>query len=127
MSSCFTCLNCGRVNPVKGHSYTNKYCNNSCQQQHRSRNLISDWKQKKETKAWPKVPDWVKRYLIEQRGHKCEICNNTEHREVHPGGARDILVAHEIPLVVDYLDGNTYNNDESNLQVICPNCRALKK
>ena len=114
MSSCFTCLNCGRVNPVKGHSYTNKYCNNSCQQQHRSRGLVSGWKEKKETKPWPKVPDWAKRYLIEQRGHVCEICKGVKH------------AGKEIPLVVDYLNGDTYNNDESNLQFICPNCRSQK-
>jgi hypothetical protein len=31
-----------------------------------------------------------------------------------------------IPLVVHHRDGNTNNNAEENLEVICPNCRAQK-
>ena len=128
MNGCFTCLNCGKVNPIKGHSFTNKYCNNKCQAEHRSRSLVDTWKTTPVgTRAWAKVPDWIRKYLIEQRGHRCEVCNNSEHVERHSGNVRDILVAHEIPLVVDYRDGNSYNNAEDNLQLICPNCRALKK
>jgi len=112
MLGCFTCLNCGRINPVKGHSYTNKYCNNKCQQEHRGRQLVTDWKQKRD--PWRTVPEWAKRYLIEQRGHGCEVCNGTEHSKK------------PIPLVVDYLDGDSYNNSEENLQLICPNCKSQK-
>ena len=112
MSGCFTCLNCGRVNTIKGHSYTNKYCNNSCQQQHRSRQLVSGWKEKKE--PWRTVPDWAKKYLISQRGHKCQRCGINEWQNK------------QAPLIVDYKNGDSYNNDESNLELICPNCRAQK-
>lgn len=114
MSGCFTCLNCGKVNPIKGASYTNKYCNNSCQQQHRSRLFVEKWKSKTEVTAWRQVPPWAMKYLIEQRGHRCEVCNFKTHNK------------NQIPLVVDYLDGNSHNNDESNLQLICPNCKSQK-
>ncbi len=114
MTSCFTCLNCGKNNPVKGHSYTNKYCNNSCQQQHRSRLLVQEWKQTEGQTAWRQVPDYVKRYLIEQRGYRCEECGN----DMHNGSS--------IPLVVEYKDGNSHNNAEGNLELICPNCRSQK-
>lgn len=117
-NTCFTCLNCGRVNPVKGHSYTNKYCNNSCQMQHRARTQlqknVQEWKESKTPKSWPKIPEWAKKYLIEERGHMCQVCHNTEHNK------------HPIPLIVDYIDGDSYNNNEKNLQLICPNCRSLK-
>lgn len=115
MNGCFTCLNCGKINPIKGHSYTNKYCNNSCQQQHRSRSLVSEWKQTAGATAWRQVPDYVKRYLIEQRGHQCETCHGTTH------------LSSPIPLEVHYRDGNSHNNVEENLVLTCPNCRALKK
>ena len=46
---------------------------------------------------------------------KCEVCSNTEHN------------SHPIPLTVDYLDGNSHNNSEDNLQLICPNCRSQKQ
>lgn len=114
MNGCFTCLNCGKVNPVKGNSYTNKYCNNSCQQQHRSRQLISEWKEKPELTAWRQVPEWIKKYLIKTRGHRCEVCSNTKH------------AGHDIPLVVDYKDNNSHNSAEENLQLICPNCKSQK-
>lgn len=113
MTSCFTCLNCGKQNQSKGNSFTNKFCNNKCQAEHRSRLLVSEWKDGP-GKPWAKVPDWIKRYLIEQRGHVCECCSNTEHN------------GHEIPLIVHYKDNNTYNNLEENLELICPNCRSQK-
>lgn len=116
---CFTCLNCGKVNAIKGHSYTNKYCNNSCQQEHQRRHKafenVQKWKEAKEPQAWAKIPDWIKQYLINNRGHKCESCNN----ETHNGQA--------IPLDVIYRDGDSYNTKEDNLMLICPNCRAQKK
>jgi len=115
---CFTCLNCGRINPIKGHSYTNKYCNNSCQQQHRSRQLtakkVDDWKENSKLMVWKEVPDYIKNYLISTRGHQCEMCSGTTHN------------GKEIPLVADYIDGDIYNNSETNLHIICPNCKELK-
>ena len=113
MNGCFTCLNCGKINTVKGHSYTNKYCNNSCQQQHKSRLLVSEWKENPK-QSWRQVPEYVKKYLISQRGYRCEVCNNTTHNNK------------EIPLLVGHLDENHHNYDEKNLQLICPNCKSQK-
>ncbi len=116
---CFTCLSCGKVNPIKGHSYTNKYCNNSCQQEHQRRNRVfekvQEWKESAQPQAWAKVPDWIKQYLINQRGHQCEVCGIVKHN------------GKDAPLDVTYVDGDSYNNKEDNLQLICPNCRAQKK
>ncbi len=116
---CFTCLNCGKVNPVKGHSYTNKYCNNSCQQEHQRRNRafknIQEWKESTQPRAWAKIPDWVKDHLIKERSHCCEVCSNTEHN------------SHPIPLDVIYRDGDSYNAKEDNLMLICPNCKSQRK
>ena len=111
---CFTCLNCGKVNPIKGNSYTNKFCNNSCQAQYRSRSLVQEWKEAKTPTAWRQPPEWVKKYLIQTLGHKCSVCNSGKHN------------SKPIPLVVDYIDGNTHNNEESNLRLVCPNCRAQR-
>lgn len=113
MDTCFKCLNCGKENQSKGNSFTNKYCNNKCQADHRNRLLINDWKEGR-TKPWVKVPDWVKRYLIGSRGYKCEICYGTTHNE------------QPIPLVVNHKNNDTYNNKEENLELICPNCRSQK-
>lgn len=116
---CFTCLSCGKVNPVKGHSYTNKYCNNSCQQEHQRRNKafekVQEWKEAKEPQAWAKIPEYIKQYLIDKRGHACEVCDTK------------FWIGSKVPLDVIYKDKDSYNNKEDNLQLICPNCRAQSK
>lgn len=113
MNTCFKCLNCGKENQSKGNSFTNKFCNNKCQAEHRSRMLVGEWKNGN-IKPWAKVPDWVKRYLIEERGYRCETCHGTEHN------------GNPIPLVVSHKTNDTYDISEENLELICPNCRALK-
>jgi len=45
--------------------------------------------------------------------HKCEICNITE------------WMGQKVPLELDHIDGNHYNNDLKNLRIICPNCHSL--
>lgn len=48
----------------------------------------------------------------EGRPYKCECCGNTEWN------------GQPIPLQVHHIDGNHYNNEISNLQLLCPNCHA---
>ncbi|QOI71330.1 putative HNH homing endonuclease [Erwinia phage pEa_SNUABM_12] len=43
---------------------------------------------------------------------KCEICGNHEWN------------GKTIPLELDHIDGDHYNNDLENLRIICPNCHA---
>lgn len=114
MNNCFTCLNCGRLNPAKGDVHTYKYCNNKCQAEHRSKSLIKKWKENEKTTAWRQTPEYIKKFLISTRGHKCEICSITVWKDK------------PVPLVVDHKDHNTHNNEETNLIIICPNCRAQR-
>ena len=115
---CFTCLNCGRQNAIKGHSYTNKYCNNKCQQDHRARMILAkkvdDWHNGKVIGAWKQVPDYIKNYLIATRGHRCESCSLEEWNNL------------PIPLDVDFKDRDPYNTLEENLIIMCPNCRSTR-
>ena len=43
---------------------------------------------------------------------KCEICNISE------------WLGQPAPLELHHIDGNHYNNELSNLQILCPNCHA---
>lgn len=114
----FNCLACGRANPIKGANYLNKYCNNKCQQDHRKVMLtekrIQEWKSDCSLYVWKEVPEYIKDYLIKARGHKCEVCLNTE------------WMNKAIPLLAVQRDSDVYNNIETNLELICPNCRAQK-
>ncbi len=57
---------------------------------------------------------FVKKYLIETRGDKCEQCGWDEKS---PDG-RSIIQ-------IDHIDGNCHNNDLNNLQLLCPNHHAM--
>lgn len=60
-----------------------------------------------------RVKSNLKKKLINDRGHKCEMCLNTEWLE------------DPIPLELHHIDGNPDNNKEENLQVLCPNHHAM--
>jgi hypothetical protein len=114
----FNCIACGRENPIKGASYLSKYCNNKCQSDHRKKLLvekrIQEWQADCSLYNWKEVPEYIKDYLIQKRGAHCETCSCTEH------------AGKLIPLVVNQKDKNTHNNVETNLELICLNCRAQK-
>lgn len=55
----------------------------------------------------------LRKYVFEKCGHICYICKGTKWNDVN------------IPLVLDHIDGNPYNNMPDNLRMICNNCDAL--
>lgn len=54
-----------------------------------------------------------KKVLIQERGHKCECCQNTSWQ------------GNDIPLELEHIDGNNRNNLKNNLKLLCPNCHAF--
>lgn len=53
-----------------------------------------------------------RQFLIRVRGHLCEVCKNKE------------WMGKAIPVELDHVDGNSDNNADKNLRLICPNCHA---
>lgn len=53
-----------------------------------------------------------KKVLVQERGHRCERCQNTEWNGM------------EIPIQLEHIDGNNKNNVKENLLLLCPNCHA---
>jgi hypothetical protein len=54
----------------------------------------------------------LKNYLLDTRGHRCEVCGITE------------WMGQAAPLELDHRDGNPLNNRLDNVRLICPNCHA---
>lgn len=52
----------------------------------------------------------IKRAILFVRGHKCEICKNSE------------WLSQPIGLILDHIDGNSDNNSTGNLRLVCGNC-----
>lgn len=118
MSHTFDCLYCGRKNPVRGANYTNKYCNNQCQQDHRKQLLaetrVQEWLSGCGLYVWKVIPNYIQQYLIKTKGHRCEVCNTVEWQD------------QPVPLNAVQKDHDIYNNTPDNLMIICPNCQAQR-
>lgn len=61
------------------------------------------------------LPRTIRIFLLEKANYKCSSCGfNTPH----PDDNSSILE-------IDHIDGDSTNNIEENLRVVCPNCHAL--
>lgn len=60
--------------------------------------------------------DLARRKLIEDgiKEHACERCGLAE------------WLGQKVPLELNHIDGNRYNWNFNNLEIICPNCHALE-
>ena len=108
------CKNCNKEIPNR-----NVYCDNTCQQEYQNKRVITEWLsgENKTRKGGTSIPSWMREYLLDETNHKCSECG---WGEVNP-------YTNKIPLDIDHIDGDAYNNQKENLRVLCPNCHSLKK
>ncbi|HWP44897.1 MAG TPA: HNH endonuclease signature motif containing protein [Blastocatellia bacterium] len=95
------CKNCGK--PVKRRP--NQYGSSSCFGVFKRRKIVEADFGKLDTRL-------LKRYLLEERGHRCQVCGITE------------WMGRPAPIELDHKDGDPLNNEIENLRLICPNCHA---
>lgn len=95
------------------NSTRNDYCRQCTKQQ-----IIEKWLSGDLSVTWcmtTKEPkDFIKKYLVETRGDKCEQCGFDEKA---PDG-RSIIQ-------MDHIDGDYTNNLITNLKLLCPNHHAM--
>jgi rubrerythrin len=107
----YHCLSFGKHIPFRGYTYTHKYCNNQCQQNHRkASNLERDTKKLLEGEILRRPNQ--RKVLTEMRGYKCEVCGISEWN------------GKKLVLQVDHINGDPYNHNADNLRLICPNCHS---
>lgn len=113
----YYCLNCGKELVNTKHS-KHKYCSNSCQQEYEYKLWVEKYKQDNsiaKSSKWGQIPNQLRRYIFEKFENKCCLCGWSE---INP-------YTNTLPLEIDHIDGNSENNLENNLRLICPNCHSL--
>lgn len=108
--------NCLHCNTILG-STQKKYCSLICLQDQKRQVYIERWKAGLEDgkRGELQISNFIRKYLFDKFGGKCTICGWCE---VNPCTGK-------VPLDVEHIDGNPYNNREDNLTLICPNCHSL--
>lgn len=109
------CLNCHV--PLK--KYSLKYCCNRCQSDHKYQNYIESWKKGNESgsrgNTAKNISRYIVRFLLDKYESKCARCDWDTVS----------LYTKRVPLEIEHIDGNSENNDETNLILLCPNCHSL--
>lgn len=108
------CLNCGKI------IHSLKYCSTKCQMEHQQKLYEDAWLSGEDdgiVSDWNTTNSRIKTYLLRKYNNKCSICG---WGEVNP-------FTGTIPLEVEHIDGDPYNNRPENLTILCPNCHSLTK
>lgn len=109
------CIVCGKI--ILNSS--DKYCSFACQHEFQFQEWIKSWKIGNENGIKGKygISNYLRKYLFRKYNNKCSKCG---WGKVNP-------YSNKIPLEIEHIDGNYLNNNEDNLELLCPNCHSLTK
>lgn len=138
------CPNCDVIIPYEAR-HLRDFCGRSCAAQHNNKHKVSRAKKLPQcacgqavgsrhnkwcdsciaagragrTKVWcledAKQDKSRRAYLLRTRPHQCQ----------YPGCGITEWLGAPTPLEMDHVDGDSDNNTEENLRLVCPNCHAL--
>ena len=100
----FNCLSCGEEHTSKNkYACKAKYCSIQCQQNHLMQTKVESGEASHRT---------IKKFLLKEHGEKCWLCGITE------------WFGKPLGFELEHKDGNSDNNNLSNLSILCPNCHS---
>jgi len=108
-NKCLFCDNDIKTIPFK----IRKFCNNECQRKFQKNNFFN----KIENGDLSLDNRQYKLYLINKHGNRCMEC----------GWGEINIYTNKIPIELEHIDGNSYNNSLDNLKLLCPNCHSLTR
>ena len=110
MPKIFQCFQCKKESSC---DWTNAiYCSKKCAADHRYDKLIAEWKITGKTTRVSGTAGLLRKYFFKKQDGKCAGCNNNTWRDK------------PITLELEHKDGNSDNNVEDNLELLCPNCHS---
>lgn len=110
-----TCIYCDKTF-IKYPASRHLYCSIKCAAEHKRQKYIEEWKLGNINGTTNYTcSSFIRNYLLQKHNYKCEKC----------GWGEVNLFTGKIPLQIHHIDGNSENNKENNLQVLCPNCHSL--
>ena len=72
---------------------------------------IKDWLDNGKLKTNRNPQIYVREFLLKRQNDLCDICELPQEWNGRP-----------LVFIIDHIDGNTKNSNESNLRMICSNC-----
>lgn len=107
------CLYCGK----KLKTTQEKFCCPKCCSEYKKDKYIENWKNGKVDglSSEYNLSNYIRNFLLKKHNFKCERCGWGEVNEF----------TNTTPLEIHHIDGDYRNNNEENLQVLCPNCHSL--
>lgn len=85
-----------------------KFCSYHCSNEAKKKSKLDEWL----VHGLPVKYYIIKKHLAEVHGYKCSVC------EISEWNSKPIV------LELEHKDGNSQNNDISNVALICPNCHS---
>ena len=113
------CINCNKEY-ISSH-IDGKYCSGKCQKEYEQKQWELKWLSGdidgSVNSLWRSESKHIKTYLLKKYNNKCSQCGWGE-KNPYTG---------TIPLELEHIDGNPYNNKPENVTLLCPNCHSLTR
>ena len=110
------CKNCGKE-IILYESTNGLFCSAKCQHDYYYKEYIEKWLNGEidGTVAGFKPSNHIRRYLMEKYNNSCQMCGWSEVNEF----------TGKVPLQIHHINGDSNDNREENLQLLCPNHHSL--